>query len=184
MGATFMGHPGHTYPAWWAAPTPRGPQSFAERLSCPPRAGREVMSRWPVCVHEAAHAVVGHACGMVVERISAWPGNAAVTMRDTTDDWRAGIMCRVAARVALDLADLGGLEGGDHWGTSTDLRQAHEIARVELGDDEKAAAAVRELTREVALVLADRAEDLSAVALGLAKRNALTGYEFRELLAA
>jgi hypothetical protein len=139
--------------------------------------------RWEPALHEAAHAVVAATLGADVEAICAFRSGAtkiAVTLRDQHCDWRSRVMLRVAAHEALKLA---GIEPG--YGTRTDLRQAHEIARDACGGDEKQAASkVKELSAKVAklLVTDPLAQQLRAVAQALQTELMLDADAFRALM--
>jgi hypothetical protein len=146
--------------------------------------GPSARLRWEVSVHEAAHAVIADALGAQIERINVFrspaSGPIAVTLREggLTADER--VMLRVAAHEALKLA---GIEPG--YGTRTDLRQAHEIARDACGGDEKQAASkVKELSAKVAklLVTDPLAQQLRAVAQALQTELMLDADAFRALM--
>jgi hypothetical protein len=139
---------------------------------------------WDVALHESAHAIIAHSQGAEIEDITVWrsDGPASVTLKNREMAWEGQIMCRVAAHEAFQLADI---RAGYH--CRSDLREAHEIARAALGNDEKKAAAkVKELSERVAGMLTEGkyTGQLLKVATALSERISISGDEFRELIRA
>jgi hypothetical protein len=146
------------------------------------RAAHNGRRDWDVALHEAAHAIIAHSQGAEVEEITRCHTNgpACVTLTDDGVAWESQIMYRLASREALRLAEL-----PDSIACRTDIRQAHEIARAALGNDEKRAAAkVKELGERVAGMLTEDkyTRQLLKVARALSERISLSGDEFRELV--
>jgi hypothetical protein len=155
------------------------------REARPSGQGPSAWRRWPVCIHEAAHAVIANSFGSRIEEVASWrhDGPASVQLpKNDAMSWEQHVMTLMASRAALLLAGF----ADELRGCRKDSEQAHELALIATGDEKKAAARVKELSERVAgMLIEDKyTRQLIKVATALDERVSLSGDEFRELIRA
>jgi hypothetical protein len=159
--------------------------ALAIREARPSGQGPSAWRRWPVCIHEAAHAIIAHSCGSQIEEVASWrhDGPPAVQLpKNDRMSWEQHVMTLMASREALLLAGF----ADELRGCRKDSEQAHELALIATGDEKRAAARVKELSERVAgMLIEDKyTRQLIKVATALDERVSLSGDEFRELIRA
>ncbi len=156
-------------------------------------------SRRAVAFHEAGHAVVAESLGVRVAKatIIPGPGFAGRVRHEHALDREASILIAFAGahaearlrgrrpRLALR-PGAAGWAGGDvaRYGAGYDIRHAHRWAHGPLGRDrEERRAYLRWLWQRARLLVADRWDEIEAVAAALLKRGTLSGAAVRRVLA-